>query len=127
MFYWFWRILALLALVPLVELALLLEVGRLIGTWRTVAIVIVTAIIGSYLTSREGTRVLGRIKEQLTHGTVPSDALFDAALIGGAGLLLLTPGLLTDVMGFLCLIPATRTVIQRWIARRAESFIMDRY
>ena len=112
---------------PLIELVVLLEVGRYIGTARTVALVVVTAVAGSFFTSREGTRVLGRIRSQIAQGMLPSQALFDGALVLAGGLLLLTPGLITDIMGFICLIPASRALLQRGISRKVEQWMMGSY
>ncbi len=120
----FWKILALLTLVPLVELALLLEVGRHIGTWRTVALVIVTGVAGAIVSSREGTAVFGRIRREVMGGQIPSTTLLEGGLVVAGGLLLLTPGLLTDVLGFACLLPPSRLALKRWIVRRVEAFIM---
>lgn len=120
----FWKILAALTLVPLVELALLLEVGRHIGTWRTVALVVITGMVGAVVSSREGTAVFARIRGEVMHGQIPSGTLLEAGLVVAGGLLLLTPGLLTDVLGFACLLPPSRLTLKAWILRRVEAFIM---
>ncbi len=120
----FWRILALLTLIPLAELALLLEIGKYLGTWRTVGLVVITGIVGAFMASREGTAVLRRIRLEVTAGQIPSGTLLEAGLVVAGGLLLLTPGLMTDAVGFACLIPPSRRHLKNWIVRRVEIFIM---
>lgn len=120
----FWKVLAALTVVPLLELALLLEVGRHIGTWRTVGVVVVTGVVGAVVSSREGTAVLARIRFELMRGQIPSGTLLEGGLVVAGGLLLLTPGLLTDALGFACLLPPSRLALKRWIIRRVEALIM---
>lgn len=108
----------LFVLLPLVELAILVEVGRHIGTLSTVTLVILTGVLGAWLARREGLGVLGQIRSDLEAGRVPGPAIVDGVIILIAGMVLITPGLLTDIVGFLCLIPATRRMIraQAWRA-----------
>ena len=102
----------LFILLPLVELALLVEIGRRIGTLPTVALVIVTGAAGAYLARREGAGVLRRAQADLREGRVPAPHLVDGVVILVAAVMLVTPGVLTDVVGFLCLVPGTRRVIR---------------
>lgn len=118
----FWRILILLTVVPLAELALLLEVGRQIGTLQTILIVLVTGVVGAVFASREEAAALRRIRMEVGAGQIPSQSLLDAGIVLGGGLLLITPGLMTDVVGFACLISPTRRLIAHWIRRRIELF-----
>ncbi len=106
----------LFVLVPLIELAILVEVGRHIGTLATVTLVIATGVLGAWLARREGLGVLVRIQNDLKAGRVPGPAMVDGVIILIAGIVLITPGLLTDIVGFLCLVPATRRLIraQAW-------------
>ena len=120
----FWRILALLTLIPLAELVLLLEIGKYIGTWRTIALVVITGVVGAFMASREGTAVFRRIKIEIAGGPIPSGTLLEAGLVVAGGLLLLTPGLMTDAVGFACLIPPSRRQLRDLIVRRVEMFIM---
>jgi UPF0716 protein FxsA len=113
-------LLALFIIVPLVELALLLEVGRRLGTVPTLGIIILTGVVGAALARQQGLGVIRRIRREVSEGRVPGSAIVDGAMILVAGALLMTPGLLTDVFGFLCLIPATRRLIRQAAWRRLE-------
>ena len=118
------KLLLLFILVPLVELALLIYVGTLIGPWYTILIVIGTGILGAVLAKRQGTAIVNRIRSSLEQGSIPSDELVAGALVLVGGLVLLTPGIITDILGFALLIPQTRRAIAGWrrraIQRRIE-------
>jgi UPF0716 protein FxsA len=103
----------LFALVPVVELALLVWIGGRVGVWPTLALVVVTAAAGSYLARREGSGVLRRFREKLATGALPSRELLDGLIVLVAGVLLLTPGVLSDVAGLLGLLPPTRALARR--------------
>lgn len=111
--------LLLFTLIPILEIALLVEVGKQIGTWWTIALVLGTGLLGGVLIGIEGSGVIGRLKEQLAQGTIPQDPIIDGVLIIIGGLMLVTPGLLTDCLGFVLMFPLTRLVfralIKRWI------------
>lgn len=94
--------------VPLIEIALFIKVGGLIGLWPTLLIVLGTAILGSWLVRSQGRRELGRLRESFSTLQDPSDPLANGAMILFAGALLLTPGFFTDACGFALLIPAVR-------------------
>lgn len=108
----------------MVELALLIEIGKRIGLLPTLALIVVTGIVGAALARQQGLEVLERLRGELGRGTLPTDALVDGALVLMAGAVLLTPGVLTDLFGFLCLIPASRKYIRagltRWLGRLAR-------
>jgi len=103
----------LFVLLPLVELAILVEIGRRIGTITTIALVTITGVTGAFLARREGLGVLRRAQADVRAGRVPGPHLVDAVVILVAAALLITPGVLTDLAGFLCLAPATRRLIRR--------------
>lgn len=105
----------LFILVPLIELAVLVLLGSIIGFWYTILIVIATGFIGALMAKRQGVKTLSRIRSNLEQGIVPSDELFQGALILAGGLLLLTPGLITDITGFALLLPQTRRLIGKVI------------
>lgn len=117
------RLLLLFILVPLVELYLLLKLGTLIGVGPTLAIVIVTGVLGGTMARMQGFAVLRRIRENLNAGILPTDPLADGLFVLAGGLLLLTPGLLTDVVGFLALLPPTRELLKRWARRRFQRIL----
>lgn len=114
----FWRLLALLTVVPLVELALLVWIGNRLGLGATIGLVLVTGVLGAWLARQQGLAVVGRIQSQLAAGQVPGAALVDGLLVLLAGAVLLTPGLLTDAFGFLLLAPPARARLRRFLRRR---------
>ena len=100
---------------PLVELAILIYIGTLIGALNTILIVVITGLTGAFLARRQGIATFSRIRSNLEQGILPSGDLFQAVLILIGGLLLLTPGLITDLAGFALLIPKSRNVVTRWL------------
>ncbi len=111
----FLKLLILFTLVPFIELAILIKLGTLIGLVPTLAIVIFTGLLGAALARSQGFATLSRIQQQLQAGQLPGDSLLDGALILAGALLLVTPGILTDLTGFLCLIPASRNILKRYL------------
>ena len=109
--------------VPIVELALLIKIGQYIGVGYTLAIVILTGVAGAYLAKMQGLLTLRRIQEDVNKGRMPADKLFDGVLILCSGILLLTPGFITDLIGFMGLIPLTRNLLKRWLRRKIEDMI----
>jgi UPF0716 protein FxsA len=120
------RLFLLFAIVPLVELYLLIKVGSHIGALPTIALVVVTAFVGAWLAKREGLRTFRRIRERLSRGAIPGDDLVDAILILAAGIVLLTPGLITDALGLLILIPPVRARLREWLKRKFSDRIINR-
>lgn len=114
------RLFLLFTLVPLAELYLLIEVGSYLGALPTIAIVIGTGFAGAYLARLQGFATLARIRENTRQGIVPTDDLLDGVLILVAGVVLLTPGLITDCMGLLLLIPVTRNLLKEKAKRAFE-------
>ncbi|MCY4442050.1 MAG: FxsA family protein, partial [Deltaproteobacteria bacterium] len=92
----FARLLLLFTVVPLVELYLLIEVGSVIGGLNTILLVLGTGALGAFLARLEGLRTLGQIQRNLNQGIVPAEEMVDGVIILVAGLLLITPGILTD-------------------------------
>lgn len=119
------RLLLLFIAVPLVELALLIEVGRRIGTLATIALIVVTGIAGAALARHQGLRVLGHVRSELAAGRLPADSLIDGIIILVAAALLVTPGVLTDTIGFLCLVPALRRRLKAALWRRLEAGVRE--
>lgn len=115
------KLLALFVFVPLVELFLLIRLGDFIGFWPTVAVVVVTGMVGAALAKHEGLTVLQEIQEELGEGRMPAGQLLDGLLILAAGLVLLTPGLITDTLGFVLLIPYTRRKVRDYLKERFQS------
>ena len=107
-------------IIPIIEIFLLIEIGSMFGALTAVTLVILTGFLGAFLARMQGLQTLYRIQDSLSEGRMPSGELLDALLIVIAGLVLLTPGFLTDSAGFLLLIPATRNFIKYWLRRQIE-------
>lgn len=111
----FLRLLLLFTLLPLVELYLLIKIGAVIGAPTTILIVLGTGAFGAWLARQEGLRALQRVQEDLNAGRVPTDAVADGFLILVAGIVMLTPGFVTDAAGLFLLFPPTRAVVRQWL------------
>lgn len=107
-----------LLLWPLAEIAGFILVGKAIGVWATLALVIGTGVLGALLMRRQGMRLLRRVSAESRRGRTPGQALIHGAMIVVAGILLLLPGFLTDIIGLALLIPAVRAFIWAQIGRR---------
>lgn len=116
----FARILLLLLISPIVELALLLRVGQWIGFWPTIGIIVLTAVVGSILLKQQGLSVWKRLQQRLQMAELPGTEIIDGVIILVAGALLVTPGVLTDLIGFAGLIPTTRIPIRKYLLRRFQ-------
>ena len=114
----FGRLLLLFTIVPLLELFLLLRIGGAIGVLPTVAIVVVTGVLGAWLARREGLRAWGAVTSELAAGRVPATELMHGFLVLVAGILLVTPGVLTDALGFALLARPFRRRVLRWLRKR---------
>lgn len=114
------RLALLFVIVPILELVLLIQLGRVVGLWPTLALVLVTGVTGAALARLEGMRVLFQFRRELAAGRIPGQAVLDgiSVLVGGA--FLLTPGLLTDIAGFALLLPVSRRWIQGRVRRSME-------
>lgn len=109
MFRW---IVVLMVVIPALEIWMLLEIGRLIGGWQTFLLILATGFIGAFLAKREFRRVLDYARNELSRGTIPTASILDGICIFAGGLLLLTPGFITDTLGFLLLLPGTRNLFK---------------
>lgn len=114
------RLILLFTIVPFIELYILFELARLIGALETLLIVIITGVVGGTLAKMEGLRTWRKIRQDFSMGIVPSQRLVDGVFILAGGLLLLTPGVLTDLVGFSLLLPPTRNTLKRYLRRRLE-------
>lgn len=112
------KLLVAFIVIPLVELALLMKLAQVTSIGTTIALVVVTGVIGSYLARREGLATLRRFQQSLSAGRLPRRELQDGLMIVFAAALLLTPGLLTDAVGFALLIPAGRGFVRRTLLKR---------
>lgn len=119
----FWKLFLGFTLIPLAELYLLINVGGLIGAAPTIAIVIITGAAGAYLARLQGASTMMQVRQNLENGVMPAEQLLDAMLILVAGVVLLTPGFLTDIAGILLLIPFTRNALKRWLRRKFDDMM----
>jgi len=117
------RVLLLVILIPLLELYILIKIGGYLGAFQTITLVILTAILGSVLARFEGLRTLQQIRQSLSQGIVPAEEMLDGVLIFIGGILLITPGVLTDLFALVLLIPYTRTIFKRWLRRRFDRMV----
>ncbi len=118
------KFLLLFTLVPLIEIWVLIEVGGIIGSLPTILLIASTGFVGVFLAKYQGLAVFYRMQMDLEAGIVPAEQMFDGACILVGGALLLTPGLLTDIVGFSLLLPFTRifykAAAQKYLNRRME-------
>jgi UPF0716 protein FxsA len=119
------RLLLLFVALPAVELALLIEIGERIGTVPTLALILCTGLAGAALARHQGLGVLRALQAETAAGRLPAGSLLDGVLILLAAALLVTPGVLTDAFGFLCLVPAFRAVLKRALRRRLERAVRE--
>lgn len=114
-----WLLLVFIA-VPLIEIGLFIKVGGWLTLWPTLAIVLATGVIGTFLVRQQGLKVLGELRNSMSQMRDPLSPLAHGALILLAGVLLLTPGFFTDAIGFLLLVPPLRQAIITFIAARVQ-------
>lgn len=119
----FARLFLLFITVPLIELFLFLVIGQKIGILPTFAIILLTGVLGASLARSQGLKVLAKYQQSIAQGKLPHEAVIDGLLILIAGALLLTPGFLTDTIGFLLLAPAVRQIVRS----RLETSLRDRF
>lgn len=100
--------------VPVIELALLIQLGSWLGFWPTIGLIVLTAFIGTAVLRQQGLETMNRMSAEMSRGEPPVEPLIDGVFIVVAGAFLLTPGVLTDAVGLLLLIPPIRRVIRRW-------------
>ena len=117
------RILLFFTIVPLVELFILIKIGGYIGALNTILLVIFTVLLGAMLVRMEGLRTLRQIQSSLAQGQLPAEELIDGVLIFAGGILLLTPGVLTDLCALILLLPYTRMHFKRWLRRRFDRMV----
>ena len=119
------RLFLLFTVVPLVELYLLIAIGRILGPAPTIGLVLLTGAVGAWFARLEGLRVLRRWQEAMARQQLPKDGVIDGFLIFIGGLMLITPGILTDIAGLSMVMPATRRVIagivRAWVERQIAS------
>ena len=116
----FIRLLAVFIIIPLIELVILIKVGSYIGLWPTILIVVLTGIVGASLARYQGFIIVNKIRSDVSSGRVQARELIDGLLVLIGGIVLLTPGFLTDICGFILLIPLTRNLIKGIVRKHFE-------
>ncbi len=121
----FTKLLMLFIIVPVTEIYILIEVGKRIGSLATISIIIFTGILGAYLVKNQGFMILKKIQNDLNNGIMPGDSLIQGAIILAGGILLLTPGFVTDIAGFIFLIPVSRNVVKKYLLKWLKGKIKE--
>jgi UPF0716 protein FxsA len=111
-------LLLLFLIVPIAELAIIIQVGQAIGVWWTIALLIADSLLGSWLMRSQGRAAWRRFNETMGSGRVPAREVLDGVLVIFGGALLLTPGFLSDILGVLLLFPPTRAIARGILVRR---------
>jgi UPF0716 protein FxsA len=113
----------LFTVLPAAELYILVKVGTYIGAFNTVLLIILTGVYGAYWARLEGLRTWVNFHQDLERGIMPADRIFDGLLILIGGVLLITPGLITDIIGFLLIFPFSRRLVKAWLIHKIKDKI----
>ncbi|PFZ70099.1 membrane protein FxsA [Bacillus toyonensis] len=126
-------LLFLLILIPAVEITVLIGSSHVIGLWSTFAMIVFTGVVGVYLAKRQGFKVLREIQSKLNRGEMPGEAVLDGIFVFVGGILLVLPGYVTDVMGFIFVVPFTRALLKllvmkwmEWKFRKRSTIIIQK-
>lgn len=119
------RLFLLFVGLPLIELAILIQLGQWVGLLPTIGLVVLTGAVGAALARRQGFRVWLAIQDELRRGHMPVGGLMDGLLVLIGGIVLLTPGLITDILGLLLLLPGTRSAFRAYLRRRLERMLQS--
>ncbi len=112
-------------LIPFFELYLLIKIGYYLGAFNTILVVIVTGLLGAYLAKLQGIKTMMRVRESLNRGELPAEEMLDALLIFVAGIVLITPGFITDLAGIGILVPKARFWFKRWLRKKFNRWISE--
>ncbi|MGG6322775.1 FxsA family protein [Vibrio cholerae] len=104
--------------VPVIEIALFIQVGGVLGVWPTIALVLLTAIVGASLVRSQGLQTLLTVQQRLAQSQLPAQQILEGVMLAVAGVLLLTPGFFTDILGMLVLLPAPRAYLAKQLMSR---------
>nr|WP_304622835.1 FxsA family protein [Photobacterium sp. OFAV2-7] len=106
--------------VPIIEIALFVQLGGFLGLWPTIALVLVTAVVGASLVRSQGIATLMSVQSRLQQGELPAQQIVEGVMLAVAGVLLLTPGFMTDALGMLVLLPAPRAMLAKQLMSRVK-------
>ena len=122
----FARLALLFVVIPIAELALLVWLGSVMGFWPTMGLVVLTGVAGAALARASGLKVVQQIRAEIAAGRMPVDHMVDGLLVLVGGVLLLTPGILSDLVGIALLLPATRSMIRRVVQKKLRKLVDTR-
>ncbi|GMQ45207.1 FxsA family protein [Vibrio sp. 10N] len=108
-------LLLLFIFVPIIEIGLFIQVGGFLGLWPTIGLVLLTAVVGASLVRSQGLQTLMSVQSKLQQGEMPAQQIVEGVMLAVSGVLLLTPGFMTDAMGMLVLLPAPRAAIAKYL------------
>lgn len=118
-------IILLLIIVPALEISLLILSGNTIGVWPTIVLIITTGVLGAWLAKSQGLKAITAAQAQMSIGQIPGESIVDGLCILVGGVLLLTPGFVTDAVGFIFLFPSSRKFVKRWVKKWLEYAIRN--
>jgi UPF0716 protein FxsA len=121
----FFKLMLIFIFVPLIELYFLLEIGQMIGIFSTIMVIVFTGALGVSIARKQGYQVVNNIRANLNAGRIPTDDLVSALLILIGGVTLLTPGFLTDITGFLLILPGSRDIIAKIVKKRFIKYVEE--
>lgn len=119
------KLFLLFTLIPIIELMILIDLGTSIGLAPTLGVVILTGALGAWAARTQGFYALSRIQAEMAAGRLPGAEMVEGAMVLVGGVLLLTPGLLTDAAGFALMTPAVRAAVRGWLMRKFEKMIEE--
>jgi len=108
-------LLLLFIAVPIIEIGLFIQVGGFIGLWPTIALVLITAFVGASLVRSQGLQTLLTVQQRMQRGEMPAQQIVEGVMLAVAGVLLLTPGFMTDALGMVVLLPAPRAMLAKYL------------
>ncbi len=119
----FFKLFLAFTLVPFIEIYLLIKIGAQVGAFNTILIVILTGLLGASLARLEGIKTMTKLRDSLNRGDLPAEEMLDAMLIFVAGVVLLTPGFITDLAGLTLLVPQARFWLKRWLRKKFDEWL----
>ena len=117
------RLFLLFTIIPLIELYFLIKIGGAIGALNTIVLILATAFFGSILVRWQGLKTMQQIMSQISQNIVPAEEMVDAVLIFVGGVMLITPGVITDFLALFLVFPYTRTIFKRWLRRKFDRMV----
>ncbi len=121
----FFKLLLLFTLGPLLEIYLLIEVGKIIGTVETILLIVFTGVVGAAMARSQGTIILRRLKRNLSEGEMPGEEILNGLCVLLGGALLVTPGLVSDLFGFMLIIPDLRHPLKIYIKNKLKRMLQE--